>query len=485
MLMSGVQTRHPWRFHFVFAGALVLVAALAHLRFKPERVVTESVFLQGLAVATLGILSYFRGVHLVAALALECGFILLVARTMNLRWIAWIARAAFATVVVYSWRRYPVWDDPPMLGVWFSVVVGYLCTRLDHPRAWGTIVPAAQDEGERTASVNVASLYFACLSTVMAMRAAYVYFEPATLPWVWTTGVMAVVAVGALLRSREIFWMANLPLLWAHLTFHHLRNEDQEWGVRPSLFLILVTFCFGLWLWQRAREKGSDEDTQRTATALLLPYAVVATLATVFTTYDICPVEWRSTAYAAEVLLFVCVGITLSEVTFPWVGLAMTVVAVVHYIGRGGWRVDTGASAWLNVVVALLLFALSERLIKLKAARLALSDKAQRGLRITLVVLLTILAIFALGKLSARTYLTVGWAVCGFALLTFGFLVRERPYRLAGLVTLAFSLLRAIFYDLAELETPYRILSFIGLGAILLVLAYLYAKNREKIAKWL
>jgi uncharacterized membrane protein len=75
--------------------------------------------------------------------------------------------------------------------------------------------------------------------------------------------------------------------------------------------------------------------------------------------------------------------------------------------------------------------------------------------------------------------------VLGFALLAFGFAVKARAYRIAGLVALAFSLMRAVFYDLAKLETLQRILSFLGLGAILLVLAYLYARNRDKIAKWL
>ena len=38
---------------------------------------------------------------------------------------------------------------------------------------------------------------------------------------------------------------------------------------------------------------------------------------------------------------------------------------------------------------------------------------------------------------------------------------------------------------IARAEPIYRILSFIGLGVILLVLAFVYARNREKLAKWL
>jgi uncharacterized membrane protein len=66
-----------------------------------------------------------------------------------------------------------------------------------------------------------------------------------------------------------------------------------------------------------------------------------------------------------------------------------------------------------------------------------------------------------------------------------GFALRERTYRWGGLSALAFSLGRAVFYDLARLPTPFRIISFIGLGLILLSLGYLYTRNREKISKWL
>ena len=82
-------------------------------------------------------------------------------------------------------------------------------------------------------------------------------------------------------------------------------------------------------------------------------------------------------------------------------------------------------------------------------------------------------------------YLTVSWAVLGFVLLAFGFAIKDRFYRVGGLVSLGFSLTRAVAHDMARVETVYRILSFIGLGVILLVLAFLYARNREKLAKWL
>ena len=93
--------------------------------------------------------------------------------------------------------------------------------------------------------------------------------------------------------------------------------------------------------------------------------------------------------------------------------------------------------------------------------------------------------LFGLRKLVSGPLVTVSWAGLGFLLLAFGFAIKERPYRMAGLTAVGFSLLRAVLHDMARVGTVYRILSFIGLGVILLVLAFLYARNREKLAKWL
>jgi uncharacterized membrane protein len=131
------------------------------------------------------------------------------------------------------------------------------------------------------------------------------------------------------------------------------------------------------------------------------------------------------------------------------------------------------------------LLLLSARVLRLRRETLAISVNVQRRLRVTLVSLLTAVALVGLYKLLEQNWLTFGWTMAGFLLLALGFALRERPYRLAGLTLLGFAFARVIIHDWTRLETIYRILSFIGLGVILLVMAFLYTKNRDKIAKWL
>ncbi len=74
-----------------------------------------------------------------------------------------------------------------------------------------------------------------------------------------------------------------------------------------------------------------------------------------------------------------------------------------------------------------------------------------------------------------------------FALAAFGFglLVRERMYRWFGLGVLACALARVVLIDVWQLDTVFRILSFMALGIVLLILGFFYNKYQERFKEWL
>jgi hypothetical protein len=81
--------------------------------------------------------------------------------------------------------------------------------------------------------------------------------------------------------------------------------------------------------------------------------------------------------------------------------------------------------------------------------------------------------------------LTVSWGLEGLALLTAGFLLRERVLRLEGLSLLLVCILKLFVYDLRNLDTFPRILSFIALGAIMLGVSWIYTRFRNQLRKLL
>ena len=81
--------------------------------------------------------------------------------------------------------------------------------------------------------------------------------------------------------------------------------------------------------------------------------------------------------------------------------------------------------------------------------------------------------------------LTVSWALESVALLGCGFALRERVLRVEGLALLFACILKVFLYDLRNLETVYRILSFIALGVILLAVSWIYTRFHEHVRRLL
>jgi uncharacterized membrane protein len=81
--------------------------------------------------------------------------------------------------------------------------------------------------------------------------------------------------------------------------------------------------------------------------------------------------------------------------------------------------------------------------------------------------------------------LTVAWAMQGLVLLVAGFSSREPILRRSGLVLLGVCLVKVLGYDSRQLETLARILSFMLLGAVLIVVSWIYTRFGMKLRQYL
>jgi uncharacterized membrane protein len=73
------------------------------------------------------------------------------------------------------------------------------------------------------------------------------------------------------------------------------------------------------------------------------------------------------------------------------------------------------------------------------------------------------------------TYSAV-WLAFGVALLIAGVLLRSQPARMASAAVVLMTIAKVFLLDLAVLEGPFRALSFIGLGVVLVGIARLYQR---------
>jgi uncharacterized membrane protein len=77
--------------------------------------------------------------------------------------------------------------------------------------------------------------------------------------------------------------------------------------------------------------------------------------------------------------------------------------------------------------------------------------------------------------------LTIAWALEGVALLAAGFPLRDRVLRLSGLALLTTCIGKLFFWDLRNLDTLPRILSFIVLGLLLVAVSWIYTRFRDQV----
>ncbi len=110
---------------------------------------------------------------------------------------------------------------------------------------------------------------------------------------------------------------------------------------------------------------------------------------------------------------------------------------------------------------------------------------SEPGGRLLYSLLATGLATVLLYQEVSGSMLTVAWGIEGAVLLAAGFPLLDRTLRLSGLALFLICIGKLFFYDLRELETLYRILSFFVLGVILVSVSWIYTRFRDRIQRYL
>ena len=77
--------------------------------------------------------------------------------------------------------------------------------------------------------------------------------------------------------------------------------------------------------------------------------------------------------------------------------------------------------------------------------------------------------------------LSVLWSLFAVALMVIGVWLQRKAYRFSAIVLLFVTVLKVLAYDTAEVSTPYRILSCIVLGAMLVIVSFLYYRFSERL----
>jgi hypothetical protein len=273
----------------------------------------------------------------------------------------------------------------------------------------------------------------------------------------WAAVAIAWLELGVLFKLASFRWLGNAVLLPVFVWTLGVNLSNPH--IRPVVMIaVAALFCYA---WLRSRKAGDAE-------------GVAARL--------------HSWAAATLVLCLLYAELPVHCIPAGWMLLALAVLFL-------GTRYKISDLRFQSYVVSALAFTLAvsqvfslQRRLPLTAAVIAglylaqfLSESSERRARAMFSLLGTALLTVLLYHEVSGGLLTVACAVEGVALLAAGFPLRERVLRLQGLVLLLACILKLFLYDLRNLETMYRILSFVALGLILLAVSWVYTRFRERL----
>ncbi|MCE5325391.1 MAG: DUF2339 domain-containing protein [Planctomycetaceae bacterium] len=202
--------------------------------------------------------------------------------------------------------------------------------------------------------------------------------------------------------------------------------------------------------------------------------------------------------WTAGAAVYLLTGARTRNMAVYAVGLAALAVAMICTFGAYSFPrfgehvllVNVRMLAAAAVVAMALLFA---RTIALgasgegKAFAAAILWAALAGLLILLsgeawAYCLNSIADSAKAERAGQMSITLVWGLFALTMLYAGFARRLRPVRLAALGLFALAALKLVFVDMMHVKDVYRILSFMGLGLLLIGSAYLYHKLEKRLA---
>jgi len=335
-------------------------------------------------------------------------------------------------------------------------------------------------------------------ASVLVSLTMWYELQPLSVAVGWAVFGLVLFEYGLLRATRQFRFQAYVALgaAFGRIFFANLTagNPGELWGPRMYTVLPLALIFFFVYA-QLGPNEASVRDDRRLHFDGLLGYigtgSVVALLYIQFAN------DWLVTAWAAVVLALLGVALLLNRSIFLHQGILLTLGAcargVMHtlfgasYFSGGDW---TGRYFVLGSAVAVLLaclpfaFRLRDRYKTQPISNRwigALVRRPEQFMFFAPVLLLTLMLAL---KMRAGM-VTVAWGVEGVLIVLLALAVNERSYRLTGLILLLLCVGKVLARDAWGLAPRDRYITFIILGAALLLVSFLYTKYRDTIRQFL
>lgn len=310
----------------------------------------------------------------------------------------------------------------------------------------------------------------------------YTWLEPKFSPDVWIVVpgcvALALLAYGIATRAWLIASFGQFfTLICVFQFFSRMLGGHPSWRLTLGAIAVLIASAIVTKRFVRAAPEN-----QIAIFSLTLLYRAIALAMFVAWGFEYVPEHNRFWFFAFSGLALFTIGALTKDRERLILSAALTLTGLGTF--WFGMSLSTGAN-FGNLVAILALLGSQQLGRRLMPASELFPRLAQNAVIIagTATLWLHISRWVSIGERGF--YMTVAWSVLAGCVFAAGILLRERPYRLLGLTILACAVGRIAIVDVWQLETLYRILSFIVLSIVLLSLGFVYNRFADKFRDWI
>ncbi len=266
--------------------------------------------------------------------------------------------------------------------------------------------------------------------------------------------------------------------------------------ISSRIYTVVPLTLIYFYVWARLSRPGTQPEFGRWSASNLIAYfGTGSVVALVY--YQLDP-QWIIAGWALEVVALMVAALVLDqEVFLEQTALLTAGIAVrglahnifgASYFTSGGW---SGKFSVLSLTSALLFASLpmafrirNRYRDRPRGSFLAHHLGARRPDQILFFAPLLLVVSTIAAKMDSGM-VTLAWAIVGLAVILLGLVATQRSYRLAGLTLLVLCIAKIVFRDAWQLDERSRYITFIVLGAALILVSALYSKFRDQVSRLL
>jgi uncharacterized membrane protein len=337
-------------------------------------------------------------------------------------------------------------------------------------------------------------------SSLLGLLAWY-ELRPIGVAEAWMVGALILFEFGIARNRVSLRIQSYVALLVAfvRIFFVNLNADGSPGEISPRFYTVVplaLGFFYTYWRLRESNTKLTEKELRSKAAEVCCWLGTVSVVALM--RFEL-PGDWVAAAWAALVFALLTLAWRSGRTEFLYQGMLLAAGVgfrtVLHnFYERSYFPAPLWDNRWITVLstVALLLAALpvAFRLRKkgvensgvgfVHAYRLLLS-RPEQFLFFVPIVLLT----WLLGIEMRHGMVTLAWGLEGVAVFLLALWLRERSFRLTGLGILLLCAGKILIIDVWALDPRDRYLTLIVLGAALLLVSFLYTRNREKFRQFL